>query len=112
MNQIIPLTNSPNQTITVNLTVNGAALTLNLTINYMEIGQYWYMQVADANNKLLLAQIPLLTGSWPAANILEQYQYLRIGSAYVLNISNTDVVDYPDANNLGTDFVLMWGDNV
>lgn len=111
MNQIIPLTNAPNQTLTVNLSVNNTALTLTLSINYMEVGQYWVMQISDANGKQLLVDVPLLTGGYPAANVLGQYQYLRIGSAYVLNVAQS-TVDYPDSNNLGTDFVLLWGDNV
>jgi hypothetical protein len=70
------------------------------------------MDIADANNNIVLSDIPLLTGYYPAANILGQYQYLEIGSAYVLDISNDDVRDYPSVNDINTSFVLLWGDNV
>jgi hypothetical protein len=111
--QIVPLNSSPNQNFLANLTVNGAALKLNLSIRFNEIAQYWTMGVADANNTVILASVPLLTGSWPAANILGQYQYKQIGSCYLLNVSNGgNNLDYPNGQNLGTDFILLWGDNV
>lgn len=111
-NQIIPLTPQPNQQMLVTLNVNNTVLRLNLTISFNEIAQTWHMQIADVNNNILLTDIPLITGSFPAANILAQYQYLLIGSAYVLNISNGATNDYPNATDLGSDFALMWSDNV
>lgn len=120
MDQIVPLSTQPNQSFLANLTVNGASLKLNLSVTFNEIAQYWMLGVADANNNVLIAGIPLLTGSWPAANLLKQYQYLQIGSAYLLNVSNTSLaneleltaVDYPNGGDLGTSFILLWGDNV
>ena len=113
MYQIVTLNSAPNQSLLANLTVNGAALKLNLKISFNEIAQYWSMQISDVDNNILIASIPLLTGSWPAANILSQYQYKNIGSAYVLNVSNGDADnDFPNTSNLGVDFQLLWGDNV
>lgn len=113
MYQTVNLSSAPNQSFLANLTVNGATLKLNLSVRFNEIAQYWTMQIADTTGTILLASIPLLTGSWPSANILGQYQYMQIGSAYVLNVSNggTDL-DYPNGQDLGTDFILLWGDNV
>lgn len=112
-NQIVPLNSSPNQTFLVSLTVNGAALKLNLSISFNEVAQYWVMQIADVNNNILISEIPLVTGSWPAANLLSQFQYLMIGSCYLLNVSNGGTsLDYPNGDDLGTDFILLWGDNV
>lgn len=111
MTQVVPLNASPNQNFLANLTVNGAALLLNLSIRFNEIAQYWTMTIADVNNKVILAAIPLLTGSFPAANLLSQYQYLQIGSAYLLNVGSGGN-DYPNGQDLGQDFLLMWGDNV
>lgn len=109
--QIINTTNAPNQTMLVSLNVNGATLKLNLTLRFNEMAQYWVLTIADADNNVLADSIPLLTGTWPAANILQQYQYLGIGSAYIINLG-TGVADYPGINDLGTNFLLMWGDNV
>ena len=109
---LIPLTTAPNQTFTAVLNVNNAILRLNLTIRYNEMATYWVMTIADQNNNVLLDSIPLLTGTWPAANILQQYQYLNIGSAYVINAGSQTLYDYPNITDLGTDFVLVWSDNV
>ena len=108
--QIIPLNVAQNQTFTVQLTVNGSPLTLLLTLAYYSMAGYWSLSVANVNGELLVASVPLITGWYPAANILAQYQYLNIGSAYLLNTGNAPV-DYPGQNNLNQ-FSLLWGDNV
>jgi hypothetical protein len=116
--QLITLTTSPNQQLTASLTVDGNPLTLNLAINYDEMAGYWVMAISDSNQNLLMASVPMLCGSYPAANLLKQQRYLAIGSAYIVNVSNlapTNVdaaggLDYPDSTNLGTDFQLWWGD--
>lgn len=134
--QVIPLTNSPNQRFTVQLTVDGSALTLNVTISWNAMAQYWVMGISDANNNLLVDSIPLVTGFYPAGNLLQQQRYLNIGSWYIVNVSNlssnsgADVgygqgyygfgpyggqsgssgLDYPNDTNLGTDFQL-WVDD-
>ena len=108
--QIVPLTSSPNQTFSVQLTVNGAPLTLNLSLSYAEMAGYWQLAVGDVNGNLLIASVPLVTGWYPSANMLAQYQYLNIGSAYLLNTGNAPV-DYPGPTTLGQ-FSLLWGDNV
>lgn len=113
MFQIVPVSSNPNQSFLANLTIDGAALRLNLSIRFNEISQYWTMSISDVNNNSILASVPLLTGSWPSANILGQYKYKMIGSAYLLNVTNGgSELDYPNGQNLGTDFILLWGDNV
>lgn len=108
--QIVPLTNSPNQTFAIQLTVDGQPLTLNLTIGYSQMAGYWQMAVADVNGNSLIASVPLVTGWYPAANLLAQYQYMKIGSAYLLNTGNANT-DYPSVNNLDK-FSLLWSDTV
>jgi len=107
--QILPLNVAPNQTFSVQLTINGAPLTLNLSLSYSEMAGSWQLAISDVNNNTLIASVPLITGWYPAANLLSQYQYLQIGSAYLLNTGNTGV-DYPGPSNLGA-FSLLWGDN-
>jgi hypothetical protein len=107
MAQIIPLTNAPNQTLNVSLSVDSTVLRLQLAISYSEMAQYWLMDIADASGNPLLASIPLITGSWPAANILAQYAYLQIGSAFVINLGQV-ADDYPNASELGNAFALLW----
>src|ERR1035437_4090631 len=87
--QQIPLTNSPNQTLTVQLNVDGVSLTLNLTVSYCRMAGYWIMSISDVNNNLLIDSIPMLCGRYPAANLLQQQVYLHIGSAYIINTGNS-----------------------
>lgn len=110
MNQVIPLTNDQAQQATVQLTVDDAARTLTLNINYLAMAGYWVMAVVDAAGTLLLSGVPLLTGSYPAANLLAQYQYMQIGSAYLLN-TGSGLIDSPGQTTLDQ-FTLVWGDSV
>jgi hypothetical protein len=109
MDQVIPLTTAPQQSFTVSLSVDDAILQLALDITFNEMAQYWTMDVTNAQGVLLLSAIPLVTGDWPAANLLAQYGYLAIGSAYIINASQA-AIDYPDAISLGIDFFLVWSD--
>jgi hypothetical protein len=111
MAQIIPLTASPNQSFAITLQVDGSPLTLNLVIKWSEMAGYWIMSISDSSGDLLLDSIPLITGWYPAANILAQYGYLRIGSAFILNLGNSNS-DYPGKPDLGTAFALLWDDTV
>lgn len=106
--QIIPLTQTPNQTFTAQLTVDGGPLTLAFSLSYSAMSGWWQLQVYNAQGLLLLASVPLVTGYYPAANLLAQYGYLEIGSAYLLNTGNS-ADDYPGASNL-TSFSLLWSD--
>lgn len=112
MDQVVPLSTAPNQTMAVSLSVNGVSLLVKLNLRYNEMAQYWVMDISDSDGNVMVANIPLLTGVFPAANILGQFGYLEIGNAYVLDISNDDARDYPNALDLGTSFLLLWGDNV
>jgi hypothetical protein len=98
--------------MTAALSVNGEQLNLILFFAYNELIQYWTMTISDANNNVLIASIPLLTGVFPASNVLNQFQYLLIGSCYILDNSSSDTLDYPDSRTLGNDFLMLWGDNV
>lgn len=115
MNQIIPLDNSPNQTFQVPVNVvtatqpTGQVVILSVILRYNDEAGYWVMTFQDSSGNLLLDSIPLLPGENSAVNILGQYAYLQIGSAAVVNYSGT-TKDHPDNTDLGTDFILVWGD--
>lgn len=108
--QLLSVTNSPNQQITANLVVNGATLTLNIGLSYNQYGQFWAMSISDQFGNPLVNSAPLLTGVWPAANILSPYDYMGIGSAYLIN-QNGALTDWPNDTNLGNQFALLWDDN-
>ena len=107
--QIVPLTNAPNQSLMVSLNVDSGIVTLQLKVRYAEMAGYWVMTILDRNGSLLVDSIPMLTGAYPAANLLQQQAYLAIGSAYIVNASGVHQ-DYPDSTNLGSDWLLVWDD--
>lgn len=109
--KVIPLTNNPNQVMLITIPVDNKNLTLKLNIKYNSVANYWIMTIIDPKtNEIILDNIPLLTGKVKAADILHPYQYLCLGSAAVVNIGSVN--DFPSDLDLGTDFVLCWGDTV
>ena len=97
---LIPITNAPNQSLRVTLPINGGTTTLNLQISFNEVGLWWVMAIYDQSFNPLLSDIPLLTGYWPAANILGPWEYMLIGGATVINNSG-GASDWPGANGWG-----------
>lgn len=138
--QVIPLNSAPNQSFTVQLNVDDKPLSLNVNLSYNEMASYWILAILDIANNLLVDSVPMLTGSYPAGNLLEQQRYLNIGAWYVVNVSNVILnsplesgasagygggnygsggfggdegmsgYDWPNDTNLGTDYQL-WVDD-
>ncbi len=106
--QIVPLTSAMNQTMQLNLTVNGAPLVVNLALQWSVPAGQWLLSISDAANNLMISMLPLVLGDYPAANILSQYGYLEIGSLWLLSLGEADD---PNALNLSTKYLLLWGDN-
>lgn len=108
---VIPLTTQPNQSLLTTIPVDGKNLTLRIGLRYNEQARYWLMSVADGDTgKPLLDAVPVITGAYPAANLLEQYQYLKIGSAVVVPVGPQAGAAEPSDETLGSSFVLVWGD--
>jgi hypothetical protein len=101
----IPLTSDPDQYFTCTLPVDHRNITLFFRIRYNDAAKYWVMTIADKNGFVMIDSIPLL----PSKNLLEQYKYMQIGSAYIVKSGKLDT-DRPDDTNLGTDYILVWGD--
>ena len=109
--QKIPLSNSPNHTFSATLSVNGRNVAFEFFLSYNEVGEYWTLRVKNpSTGVVILDSIPLLTDEYPDANFLSQYDYLKIGNAYIVRAAPADT-DFPDNTNLGTLFLLVWGDN-
>lgn len=108
---IVPITPETNQRFTITLPVGSGNITLTFQLTWNAIGGYWFLSITDKSGNLLLDGVPVITGQYPAANVLRQYQYLGIGSAYLIPVSS-GLPDGPDFSNLGKDYVLVWSDNV
>jgi hypothetical protein len=110
--KIVPLVPNINQSFNCTLPIDSKNLTLAFTFIYNAVGNYWFMSVTDTRtNTLLLDAVPLIRGEYPAADILGQYGYLGIGSALIVPTSSLGT-DIPHELDLGTEYVLVWGDTV
>lgn len=103
---IVPLTTSPNQKFTSTIPVDGKKMKFNFFLRYNTEAKYWVLDIFNSQNNSLIVSINLVCG----LNLLEQYSYLKIGSAYIVKVDNSLTDDAPNEYNLGTDFVLVWGD--
>lgn len=106
----IPLDNSPNQSFRTTIYVDGENRQFQFFFHYNEMASYWCMRITDPlTGTVLMDSVPLVTGDYPAANLLGQQVYLAIGSAWVIPEGNSEL-DFPDDESLGTLFRLLWGD--
>ena len=106
----IPLDPEDEQRFDITLDIAGESVDLNLHLRYNSEGDFWSMDIAQASDgTMLISNMPLLTGEYPAADILGQFQHLGLGSSVVIKTTDETVLDYPNLESLGTDFVLMWG---
>lgn len=108
--QILPITSDPNQTFQAQVNIDGRNLTLGFFLSYNETAGYWTMDISDPSTGVAyICGVPLLPGVFPAANLLDQYTHLIIGSIYIINVSGNPS-EQPDDKNLGTDFELVYSD--
>jgi hypothetical protein len=104
---LIPLTTDPNNTFSSTIPVNGKNVTFYFFLRWNAQANYWVMDLSDSSKNPIISSIPLISG----INILEQYDYLKIGKAYIVSNDSSSQSDIPDTTNLGTQFVLVWMDN-
>ncbi|CAI3574414.1 MULTISPECIES: phage baseplate plug family protein [Bacillota] len=103
---IVPLTTSPNQTFTSTIPIDGNKIKFYFFLRYNTEQNCWEMDISNSNKEPLINSIPLVCGS----NLLEQYSYLNIGSAYIVKTDTNISGDKPNDKNLGSTFILVWGD--
>lgn len=103
---IIPTTTSPNQTFTSTIPIDGRKIKLYFFLRYNTEQNCWQMDISNSNKEILVSSIPLICG----LNLLDQYSYLGIGSAYIAKTDNNISSDRPNDKNLGNTFLLVWGD--
>lgn len=99
----IPLTNQPNQTFSATIAGEKRNLLLIITQFYNEQAGYWVLGIYDQSGTPIVLSIPLLCGH----DLLEQYQYLNIGSLIVVNIGD-QTIENPSDTNIENNFELVW----
>jgi hypothetical protein len=111
---VLPVTSDPNQTFEVSLPIDGRNRRLKFFFNWNPIGQYWQFDLYDQNNEgiQLLSNMPVYSIDYPYNNIILRYEYKEVGSLYVVNVgdSTSFTADKPNLNNLGSEWLMIWGD--
>lgn len=105
MYSAIPLVAVPNYSFSSTIPVDGANITLLFHITYNELAKYWLIDISDDEGNMLISAMPLV----PAQNILEQYAYMGIGSAYLLPRAQVKE-QWPSVDTLTSDWYLIWSD--
>lgn len=105
MQSIIPITSTPNHKISSKILIDGKNTVLTFETKYNEIAGYWLVTISDGAGTNLISCLPVV----PAQNILEQYSYLKIGSAYIV-AAQTVREQWPSERTLGSNWYLIWDD--
>lgn len=105
MLSIIPMQAVPNHTFSAVIPFDDKNIGLRFTMQFNEVAGFWFVDISQ-DDKMLLSGYPLI----PAQDLLEQFQYLGIGHAYIVpktQISN----QFPDYDTLSTEWAVVWGDD-
>jgi len=105
MLSIVPVTATPNHRFSSKIYVDGKNIVLQFDLQYNEIAGYWLVTIANDRGCALIRCQPVL----PVQNILEQYAYMGIGSAYIVP-AQTVKEQWPSRYTLGANWYLLWGD--
>lgn len=104
----VPINNLPNQFFTMAFPNATQNQTLGFNIIWNRIAQYWQMNIANIDlNAPLITALPLLSTNTQAQDLLSAYQYLNIGSAFVVPTASA-TTENPGLNDWETNFVLYW----
>jgi len=108
--QYIPLMPIPNQLFRTTIaTSKDRSIDLNIFLCWNKETICWEMTISDPiSEEYYVDSIPLFVGEDSMFNLLRLYQYLNIGSCYIVDISGKGT-GKPALNNLGVDFLMVWG---
>lgn len=105
MYAIIPLSGIPNNETTYRIPVNNGNISLKLRLTYNEISRYWSVDITNRDGAMLISALPLV----PGQNILEQYEYMNVGGAWVIPRSSVKE-EWPSYSTLTSNWYLIWSD--
>nr|DAQ11965.1 MAG TPA: hypothetical protein [Caudoviricetes sp.] len=107
----IPLTNSPNQRFTCTVPINGENKNLRFELWFNYKAKYWLLSLSDVDTEsYIFSNLPLLSSHGKFYDILCQLDYKKIGICVMLPVQD-DSKSQAGEENLGTSYVMIWGDN-
>ena len=104
MYQIVPMTGIANNKFQSKIYVDGSNIAFTFRLTYNELAKYWLLDIS-VNDEMKISALPLT----PSQNLLEQFDYLGLGSLHVLPRSQLKT-QWPDYENLTSDWYIVWGD--
>lgn len=104
MISIVPMQAIPNHSFSCVIPLNNSNIELRFTMQYNEVAKFWFVDISK-DSKPLIAGMPLI----PAQDLLEQYQYMGIGHAYLIPRSELSQ-QFPDYETLSTEWYVVWSD--
>ncbi len=102
MKSAINLTANPNQTFKTTIPGDIRNLSFILTQSYNAQAGYWVLGIYDVSKNPIILNVPMLCGY----DLLGQFQYMNIGSIYIVNVGDHTQLNPNDMNI--TNFVLVW----
>lgn len=102
MTSIIPMQAVPNRSFSCVIPLDDGNIELRFTMRYNEVAGFWFIDIGK-DNKTILSGYPLI----PAQDILEQFQYMGIGHAYIVPRAQISS-QFPDIETLSTDWYVVW----
>ena len=100
----VPMQPIPNHQFSCSVPIDNLNLLLRFRMMYNELAGYWVVDISKGDTPVL-SGLPVI----PAQDILEQFKYLGIGSAYIVPKSEVQE-QWPSANTLSSDWYVLWGD--
>lgn len=104
MTVIVPFKAIPNRRFSAKVPIDGSNVSLSFFLRYNELAKYWFVDIAKGKQTVCVG-VPLI----PAQNILEQYAYLGIGSAYIVP-KHESKEQWPTLSTLENDWQVIWSD--
>lgn len=101
--QVINLNNDPKQFWAFTVNIGEKNIDLQLKLFWNEMAGYWSMSLFNSSGVSLVEGIPLFCN----IDLLGQFGYLEIGSAYLINLTG-DPANAASNNNLNKDYFLCW----
>ena len=112
----LPLTSSPRQVMTLNVTLDGEPLQAQVEIRYLPAPDQWFFSLRDhATGELLVNMIPLICSRGEVNDLLLPFRHLRegkgVGSLICLRAGEETAKPDPAWESL-REFELIWSDQI
>ena len=112
----LPLTSSPRQVMTLNVTLDGQPMQAQVEIRYLPAPDQWFFSLRDhATGELLVNMIPLICSRGEVNDLLLPFRHLRegkgVGSLICLRAGEETAKPDPAWESL-REFELIWSDQI